>query len=141
MASIVLRLVCVVALLLGTYTVNKDMFIFFKCIAAEQMRLGWLDRFLAERYPSLKEAVVLALKDNSWKARERLLNLWNEGYPEKLSAHRAILGFGSSRGKPLWEEVLRRQRGAPVWMLDIPQIAKWADDVERLIEEHAASLS
>jgi len=38
------KISCIVSLVLGTYTLNKDMFIFFKSAAAERMRDRWLRR-------------------------------------------------------------------------------------------------
>src|ERR1700687_1401876 len=52
-----LKGICIVALLLGTYTTNKDMFIFFKSVAAERMRQRWLHGFLKDTYKSLPNRV------------------------------------------------------------------------------------
>jgi hypothetical protein len=134
-AVFMLKAVCILSLLLGTYTTNKDMFIFFKTVAAERMRQRWIEAFVQETYPDLKKRVESAIKDIP--AEEQKVDLlvcrWNHGHPDAISTHDALKKAGPKFVHELWVELINRRSGAASWMLDIPSIANWAADLEDML--------
>ncbi len=132
-----LKFVCILALLVGTYTTNKDMFIFFKSVAAERMRRRWLISFVHERYPKLRKRVDMAKSETLQKAQlPELLRKWNEGCPEIASTHDAFIVAGQRALTQVWRELIEGRSGAPSWMLDVPRIANWESEVEELLRRH-----
>jgi hypothetical protein len=132
MAMSVIKSVCIVALLLGTYAVNKDMFVFIKSVAAERMRIRWFTAFRADTYPKMKVEVEVALLDTTWGSVKQLQELWYHG-PDPLSSHQAIR---EARHDDVWQELIDRHSITPGWMLDIPSIAHWATRVENYLNDH-----
>jgi hypothetical protein len=123
---------CIVALLLGTYTTNKDMFIFFKSVAAERVRQRWLHGFLKDTYKSLPTRVRNAEAHGNKALRE----IWNGGYPRHLNLiaiHRSLREADIQVMHRIWDEIVRREQGTPSWMIDVPGIAAWAAQVEHCI--------
>lgn len=138
----VLKFVCILALLIGTYTTNKDMFIFFKSVAAERMRRRWLNSFVHERYPDLKKRVEMARSELPSKAQlPELLRKWNHGCPEIASTHDAFTVAGRTALAKVWQELIEGRSGAPSWMLDVPRIANWESEVEELLRRHDSAAS
>jgi hypothetical protein len=131
----VLKVVCVLSLLGGTYTTNKDMFIFFKSVAAERMRERWLEVFAHERYPDLKKRVEI-VKVKMGPQGEELVQKWNDGRPEMTSTHDAFTKRGRTCLTRVWQDLLVGRRGAPIWLLDVPRIANWEAEVEQLLVKH-----
>jgi hypothetical protein len=137
-----LKFVCILALLIGTYTTNKDMFIFFKSVAAERMRRRWLNSFVHERYPDLKKRVEMARSELPSKAQlPELLRKWNHGCPEIASTHDAFTVAGQTALAKVWQELIEGRSGAPSWMLDVPRIANWESEVEELLRRHDSAAS
>jgi len=136
-AVFAIKTLCVISLLVGTYTTNKDMYIFFKTMAAERMRDKWLQDFIKDSYPALEHRVA------TYKARlpekavrdDEIVTLWNHGVPPIISTHDVIRQAGDTFTASLWEDLLRR-KGTPAWMLDVPRIADWAANVESALERH-----
>lgn len=131
----VLKLICVGSLILGTYTTNKDMFVFFKTFAIERMRERWLHYFLKD-YEELAERVVGAIADIPPELREfdPLASKWNDGFPPLESLHSA---FKDERRKDLlilWAALVSKRQGIPTWMIDVPSIAIWAEDLRTTLE-------
>ncbi len=126
-----IKTVCVLSLLVATYTTNKDMFIFFKSVAAERMRHRWLHSFFHERYGDLQKRVESVLLDIPPEARESdpLNQRWNDGCPEIICVHEALKNTDDSTRLLLWKDLVRRHSGLS-WMLDIPSIAEWESQVE-----------
>jgi hypothetical protein len=121
---------CIVALLLGTYTTNKDMFIFFKSIAAERMRQRWLRGFLKDTYPSLRGRV----KNAEAHGNKALKEIWNSGYPPHLtSSHQSLRKADIEVMHRIWNEIAKHDQSVPGWMIDVASIAAWADRVEHCI--------
>jgi hypothetical protein len=143
-AIFAIKTICVLSLLVGTYTANKDMFIFFKTMAAERMRQRWLQDFIKEGYPRLEQQVARhksKLAPNAHR-HDAVIGLWNGGLPTIVSTHDAIRQGGDLFTTALWNDLHRRQGGIPVWMFDIPRIADWAAQLEDALDRysgHAAS--
>jgi hypothetical protein len=131
-----LKISCIASLVLGTYTVNKDMFIFFKAASAERMRGCWLKSFFENTYSELDERVHHATSRMSSEAREAdsLWNQWKEG-PASISDHNAFKKPRSEPARLLWAKLVKSRGKLPIWMLDIPSIAHWAFDIERELDE------
>jgi len=85
------------------------------------MRLEWLTHFLKETYPKLKVEVGAALSDQSWDSLETLKKEWHDGYPPKVSVHKAFSGARAESIPVLWQQLADRQNGSAGWMLDIHQ--------------------
>lgn len=132
MALLTMKVVCVSALILGTYTLNKDIFIFFKTIAAEGMRQRWLDSFVQGEYRTLLQRV--ADLEEHIDLPDRFRQAWNDGYPEIISTHSALRNPEVARR--LWREIVNRGQGTASWMLDIPRIAEWAAAVRRSLDDN-----
>ena len=136
-AMFLMKAVCIVSLLLGTYTTNKDMFIFFKSVAAERMRTRWLELFMRERYGILEQRVRDA------KARIPLESLehddlewrWNKGCP-LTSAHELFGDAGKAGLQQLWAELKEGRSGVPTWLLDVPTIAKWEAELVQVLKKY-----
>jgi len=139
-AVIVLKITCLVALLLGTYTVNKDMFVFFKCIARERMRARWLKEFLKETYPVLKRQVGRALSDVSWDSHEKLSKQWGNGYPTDIAALEALKVVRADCLPEVWQRLAQRKDIALGWMIDVGGVAQWADGIEACLQDHRSYL-
>lgn len=131
-----LKTSCIASLVLGTYTVNKDMFIFFKAASAERMRGCWLKDFFKSTYLKLDERVHHATSQIPSEAKEAdsLWTRWKNG-PTTISDHKAFKEPGSEPARLLWEKLVKRRGEIPIWMLDIPSIARWAGDVEKELDE------
>ncbi|MGO9540974.1 MAG: hypothetical protein ACLPN2_10330, partial [Terriglobales bacterium] len=131
-----LKTSCIASLVLGTYTVNKDMFIFFKAASAERMRGCWLKDFFANTYSKLDERVhhATAHMTSEVKEADGLWNEWKEG-PTSISDHNAFKEPHSEPARVLWEKLVKRRGKVPIWILDIPSIAHWAFDIERKLDE------
>jgi hypothetical protein len=135
LAIAIVKIFCILSLLIGTYTTNKDMFIFFKSIAGERMRQRWLEWFVSSRYPHLKGKVQHSVPRLTPKDRITLETRWNGGRPEMISTHDAFRGTAQPLLQTVWDEVISGRRGAPSWMLDVPAIANWAAEVEHLADK------
>lgn len=124
--------ICILSLLLGTYAVNKDMFIFFKAVAAERMREKWLHELFQRRYVPLRNAIEGIRNQIPTEVQEAdpLLILWNDGQPPMESAHEYFQKAGPLSHRKMWLEIVNGTSGVPIWMLDIPAIADWVADVE-----------
>jgi hypothetical protein len=133
----VVKIICILSLLIGTYTTNKDMFVFFKSIAAERMRQQWLQWFLTTRYPLLETRVRLAEARLPPESGEEVRARWNRGYPTAVSTHEAFVKAGSPFLQTVWQELIAGRLGAPSWMLDVPAIANWAANVEEVLDRCA----
>lgn len=136
-AMFLVKTSCIASLVLGTYTVNKDMFIFFKSAAAERMRDCWLKTFIQNTYPQLQEKVGTATSSMSVEVREAdgLWRLWERG-PALIATHdflRKALNTDSTH--VLWRRLVSGSGGVPIWMLDIPSIARWASEVQKALDE------
>lgn len=131
-AIFVVKLLCLLALLLGTYNVNKDMFIFFKAVAAERMRQKWLDSFLEQTYPKLKERVNAVISDAGGDSQgvRSLIAKWNDGFPGMVFLHSELKDAEPDLLRKLWIEILSRRYGTAGWMLDVPCVASWVASVE-----------
>lgn len=138
-AIFAIKTVCVLSLLVGTYTTNKDMFIFFKTMAAERMRQRWLQDFIRDAYPRLEQQVARHKSKLSESAlrQDAVVQAWNHGVPKTISTHDAIRNAGDVFTDALWQDLHRRQGGTPVWMLDIPRIADWAAQLEDVLKKHS----
>jgi len=154
LASLAIKLVCVAALLASTYTVNKDMFVFFKAVGAERMRVRWLDVFFKETYPRLEADVKHAISDRSWKSAKSLERLWKPGPRASASSHAATRGGRVGGPNPMWSWFVARHNGAatgaesgacclaerhslaPDWMLDVPSISEWSKKVEKHLKRY-----
>jgi hypothetical protein len=141
-AVIVLKITCLVALLLGTYTVNKDMFVFFKCIARERMRAGWLKEFLRETYSVLSRQVGRALSDVSWDSVEKLKlsEQWHGGCPLGIAALEALKDARADCLPEVWHRLAQQKDIALGWMIDVGEVAQWADGIEASLQKHRAYL-
>ncbi len=138
----VLKVVCIVSLLVGTYTTNKDMFIFFKSVASERMRQRWLESFLQERYLELKRRVEVASSKAGVNARlADLEQEWNKGCPETISTHDALNEAGPASVIKVWQNLINGRSGTPSWMLDVPRIANWEARVEKSLKRAMTPLS
>ena len=127
---------CITALLLGTYTTNKDMFIFFKSVAAERMRQRWLAGFLKDTYKSLSNRVRSAEAHGNKALTEK----WNGGYPPDLNLtaiHKSLRKTDVQVMRHIWDEIVKREQGIPSWMINVPGIAAWAAEVEHCIDSGA----
>ncbi len=142
-AIFLLKTVCILSLLLGTYTTNKDMFIFFKTVAAERMRQRWIDSFVQDEYPLLKQRVELAISriPKGGRDGDPLVELWDHGYPPVISTHDALKKAGQPFVRKLWKELIDRRKGAASWMLDMPSIANWAARLEDSLETRVLDVS
>jgi hypothetical protein len=129
--AFLLKTSCIASLVLGTYTVNKDMFIYFKAASSETMRGCWLKEFFANRYSKLDERVHHATSHMSPEEKQVdwLWNQWNEG-PTSISDHGSFNGPRSEAASLLWKKLVESRGKVPVWMLDIPSIARWSWDLE-----------
>lgn len=129
-AIFLLKLMCVGSLLLGTYTTNKDMFVFFKTFATERMRDRWLRMFLKD-YENLAERVALAISYIPPELREfdPLVIKWNGGFPPLQSLHKAFKDERREDLLILWSELVRKRQGVATWMIDVPSIAQWAEEL------------
>ena len=127
-----LKVVCIVSLLFGTYNVNKDMFIFFKSLAAERMRGRWLRSFVEDIYPGLKMRVnrVIARSSLTDQESDQLILRWNRG-PALISTHDFLDPAGA---KSIWTDLLNQRAGTAGWMLDVPSIANWAAEMEHVLQ-------
>ncbi|MBV9157829.1 MAG: hypothetical protein JO097_16310, partial [Acidobacteriaceae bacterium] len=103
----VLKIICIIALLLGTYTTNKDLFVFFKSISAERMRLRWLHIFIRDRYEELKRRVEIARFYLPTEKQWELEREWNSGYPELMSNH-AVSAHPEALVN-IWHAVIKRR--------------------------------
>jgi hypothetical protein len=137
-AIFAIKTLCVVSLLVGTYTTNKDMYIFFKTMAAERMRDKWLQDFIKDSYPIVEHQVAMYKARLSEKAYrdDEVVKLWNHGVPPLVSTHDVIREAGAEFADSLWEDLRRRKGGTPAWMLDVPRIADWAARVENALAKH-----
>ncbi len=131
-----LKTSCLACLILGTYTVNKDMFIFFKSASAERMQRCWLRDFFEKEYASLEREVHRAIShlpadsqktDPIWKE-------WIDG-PRVVSNHDTFKEAGSEPARLLWKRLVSTRGRVPIWMLDVPSIARWASDLKVEAEE------
>ena len=129
-----LKAVCVLSLLLGTYTTNKDMFIFFKCIASERMRQKWLTSFIRHRYSELERKVAnLRSQDIPAADLGQLERAWNNGHPHIVSMHEGLREHTSRGAMNIWQDLVQGSDGTPAWMLDVPLIANWEARVTELL--------
>lgn len=133
-ALFVIKFICILSLLIGTYTTNKDMFVFFKSIATERMRQHWLEWFVTQKYNTLKLRVDAAQSRIPMERRDELVKKWNGGCPEMISTHDAFVKSGQRFLKTVWREIIDGRSGAPSWMLDVPGIANWAAELEELLQ-------
>jgi hypothetical protein len=135
---VLLKTVSILSLLVGTYTTNKDMFIFFKSIAAERMRVLWLESF-RKRHEDLKKRVVA---QTSGGQRDDLIRTWNAGCPQNLvSTHEAFTSEGQKHLVRVWDEFIAGRSGTAIWLLDVPRIANWEKKVEESLNGTEAALS
>lgn len=148
-ADSLLKISCIASLILGTYTVNKDMFIFFKSAAAERMRRCWLQEFISNIYPNLATR-IRALRTNmpvNTFDSSHLARRWRHG-PASISTHDSFSKAESQSARRLWMTLISSgsdvetcdtntqlkqevKLPVPVWLLDVPAIARWVSDVER----------
>ena len=131
---VLLKGICVFSLALATYTTNKDMYIFFKNIGLERARQRWLNMFVEEGYPILKNAVDDVKAHLEVEARETdpLLKLWNKGCPPDLtSTHNVWRKADRNAVRKLWDDAINRRCLTPSWVLDVPCIAKWAASIDQ----------
>lgn len=155
-AIFLIKFSCIASLVLGTYTVNKDMFIFFKAASAERMRNCWLQEFLTNIYPRLATKIHALESKMARETFERsdLGRNWHHG-PTSVSTHDSFKNGDSAAARGLWSALIspqpetekpetnlqqtpERQLPVPVWLLDVPAIARWVTEVERELE-HAES--
>ena len=129
--TFLLKTSCIASLVLGTYTVNKDMFIYFKAASAERMRGCWLKDFFENTYSKLDERVHHATSHMSPEVKEAdsVWNQWDKG-PTSISDHDAFKEPHSEAARLLWKKLVKRRGKVPIWMLDIPSIARWSWDLE-----------
>jgi hypothetical protein len=106
-----MKVVSVSALILGTYTLNKDIFIFFKTVAVERMRQRWLDSFVSGEYRTLSQRV--ADLESMTFLPDDFKQLWNGGFPAIASRHSGM--DNPEDTKRLWNEIVSRgqPRGTP----------------------------
>jgi hypothetical protein len=129
-----LKVVCILSLLIGTYTTNKDMFIFFKSIGAEGMRRRWLELF-RERFKDLEYREQKVEATLSGEPKHMLQEKWNNGCPRNMtSTHDAYRAAGEISLKQMWREFIDGRRYNSVWLLDVPHIADWEAEVEGLLK-------
>ncbi len=143
-AMFLLKTSCIASLILGTYTVNKDMFIFYKAASSERMRGCWLKTFFGSKYSELDKRVHAATLHMSIEAKQadRLWNDWKSG-PRTISHHKEFSKPHSNPADLLWKKLVDRHGNIPVWMLDVPSIAHWAGKIEDDLDarkEHARSM-
>ena len=151
-AEFLLKFSCIASLVLGTYTVNKDMFIFFKSASAERMRACWLEEFVTNIYPGLATRVgsIESTMPPETFERSHLSKKWHHG-PTSVSTHESFRRGDSAATRSLWSTLVsprpkidaretttgqrtERQAPIPVWLLDVPAIARWVTEVERELE-------
>jgi len=155
-AAFLLKFSCIASLVLGTYTVNKDMFIFFKSASAERMRQCWLQEFVTNIYPDLAariRALESKMLGNTFDS-SHLARRWRYG-PASISTHDSFKKGDSPSARGLWTALISpppdtESRGTniqpkpepplpvPVWLLDVPAIARWVSEIERELK-HAES--
>jgi hypothetical protein len=131
-AIILLKTSCLACLVLGTYTVNKDMFIFYKAASAERMRDCWLKDFLENKYPKLNQKIhhrTLHMPAEV-RAADSVWQRWSSG-PSVISNHDSFKEPNSESARLLWKRVVNRDGDVPIWMLDVPSIACWFWEIER----------
>ena len=63
------------------------------------------------------------------KEADRLWNQWNDG-PASISDHNSFKVPRSEAACVLWKKLVKRRGKVPVWMLDVPSIARWSSDIE-----------
>jgi hypothetical protein len=136
-AVFIIKAVAIVSLLLGTYAINKDMFIFFKTMASERMRQRWLDDFVRVVYPELQDRVRTTLMKTAAdaKAVDELRMLWNEGCPDAIATHGEFKKADAESLRRIWIQLVSHRSGAAAWMLDIPLVAAWADRVDDCLDK------
>ena len=134
----VTKFLCVVSLLLGTYTTNKDMFIFFKTIAAEKMRNHWLHTFFADEYPVLQARVGTAISNLPEEAKnfDRLYQLWNDGFPGMIWTHPVLKQASPAQVQKQWKALVSKKGGALSWIVDVPRVATWAAQIKDALAEY-----
>lgn len=128
---VILKTVCIVTLLLGTYTLNKEIFIYFKVLTSEKMRKKWLSRF-SDEYDELTQKVQKVINALPPDANElvALKEAWNGGEPSLIGVHDELKGpHGDARRKALWKEIQSKREGSPAWMLDVAAFAEWEEQV------------
>lgn len=126
-----LKLICIFSLLMGTYTTNKDMFIFFKSVALERMRRRWLQSFLKERYKQMEARVAaIVQQDVSQSGDDEIVRIWEQG-PSLIPVHNELK---SGDAKHVWDSLIHGHEGAPGWMLDVPAITAWAARVQHSLD-------
>ena len=142
-AIFTIKIICVLSLLLGTYTTNKDMFIFFKTIASEKMRQRWLHSFCERRYRSLETRVAETISQLPHEIREyHMLNkLWNGGCPGMVWTHAALKEVGSVQDSERWRDFVNQSELAVIWMIDVPKVARWAAKLEVALKECRGSIA
>jgi len=132
----ILKSVCVFVLVLGTYTLNKDVFIYLKVFALEKVRKEWLRRYV-KRFKARKEEVKAALSHipPDCKEHRELESIWNHGIPPLASKHMELVGDRNSESRlALWNEILAGEVGVAEWMIEVPEIAIWDDRVTGALE-------
>jgi hypothetical protein len=131
-----LKVICIGSLMLGTYVLNKEVFVYFKANAVERLRTAWLQDFLRD-FPELSQRVQARLADSSIDAKHRsaLASCWNEGVPTLRSAHDEFrAGEDLESLELMWSSMLRDGAGAYAWAVDVPEIASWDNKLEILLE-------
>jgi hypothetical protein len=133
-----LKLICVGSLLLGTYTINKDMFVFFRTFATERMRDRWLRMFLKD-FDVLEAEVLLALSfiPHELQPFDPLFIKWNGGVPPLNSLHSAFHDEHKDDLYILWAQLRRTRKGVATWMIDVPSIAQWAEELRQALRGRA----
>jgi hypothetical protein len=141
-AFAIYKITCIFVLVLGTYTLNKDFFIYFKVFTLGKVRRAWLDEFLRD-FESLKSnvhRVLNHLPTNSAQFRE-LSEAWSEGVPLLESMHDQFRGedFAADR-LALWNKMLQEKYRGSDWMLEVTDIAIWEGRVKKALENSSTHL-
>lgn len=142
-----LKVVCALAMFVGLYVLNKDMFIFFKAKASDQMRQRWLHEFTSRRYPALQRRVHQIVAGRP--ADKAVKALWNGGCPPDdfirpdLHPHTKLrdqseTSYPGVALRPAfahqWTELLNQRQGVAAWMFDVPGISRWVHKLEQLCD-------
>jgi hypothetical protein len=138
MVVLVLKVVCLGGLFFALYIINKDLFVYFKARASDEMRQRWLRKF-TDRYSYLAQRVSAAKASKDEELVEKIKELWNNGCP---SSKYILDGFSprpsniSESGPDVrWKYLLEGKKSVAVWMFDVPGIARWESELENLLNK------
>lgn len=137
-AFVAYKVVCIFVLVMGTYTLNKDFFVYFKVFTLGKVRRAWLDDFL-RGFVSLKSDVHRVLNNDraprSSREFQDLTAAWNDGIPLLESMHDQFRGDAFAQDRlDLWERMLEGKYRGSDWMLEVPDIAVWECHVREALE-------